>query len=153
MKPDPHRAEGAPSRMLELPTWLISQAYARSSRLLAAGFAAADSRGYHYRLLAAVQEFGPASQADLGRHTGIDRSDVVASLNELADHGFIRRSPDPADGRRNIVSITPAGTKQLRRLDRVVDGVQERLLAPLSDAEGAQLVRLLARLVDERPQQ
>jgi hypothetical protein len=31
----------------------------------------------------------------------------------------------------------------------VVDGVQKKLLAPLSDAEGAQLVRLLTRLVDE----
>src|SRR5437899_1251344 len=81
-----------------------------------------------------------ASQADLGRRTGIDRSDVVAALNELADRGFIKRSPDPDDGRRNVVTITPAGTKQLRALDEVLAGIQEKLLAPLSPTDRSKFI-------------
>jgi DNA-binding MarR family transcriptional regulator len=137
-----------PSRIQQLPTWLISRAYAHSHRLLAEGFAAAGVRGYHYRLLAALDEFGPASQADLGRRTSIDRSDVVAALNELAGRGLIQRAPDPDDRRRNVITITPAGGEQLRTLDQILEGVQEKLLAPLSGADRTQLLRLLTRLVE-----
>jgi DNA-binding MarR family transcriptional regulator len=137
-----------PSRIQELPTWLISRAYARSHRLLGEGFAAAGVRSYHYRLLAALDEFGPASQAALGRRTSIDRSDVVAALNELAERGLIQRAPDPDDRRRNVITITPAGSEQLRTLDQILEGVQEKLLAPLSTADRTQLIGLLTRLVE-----
>jgi DNA-binding MarR family transcriptional regulator len=110
--------------------------------------AAADARGYHHRLLAALEEFGPASQAALGRRAGIDRSDVVAALNELAGRGLIQRAPDPDDRRRNVITITPAGTDQLRALDEILAGVQERLLAPLSPADRTQLIGLLGRLLE-----
>jgi DNA-binding MarR family transcriptional regulator len=145
-------ADAMPSRIQEMPTWLISRAYAHSHRLLADGFGAAGFRGYHYRLLAALEESGPASQAALGRRTGIDRSDVVAALNELADRGLIKRSPDPDDRRRNIVKITAAGTKQLSGLDKVLAGIQEKVLAPLSAAERTQLIALLTRLLERDAQ-
>jgi len=133
-------------RVAGRPTWLLSRANARAQALLAAGFAAEGFRGYEYRLLAALDQYGPGSQADLGRHTGIDRSDVVAALNELAAGGFIRRDPDPADRRRNVVSITRNGRRALDRLDTVLDGVQEAVLEPLSAKDRATLVRLLTRL-------
>jgi DNA-binding MarR family transcriptional regulator len=149
MKREPPTSEAMPSRVVDKPSWLITRAYAYSHRLLAEGFATADSRGYHYRLLAALDEFGPASQAALGRRTGIDRSDVVAALNELADRGLIRRSPDPDDRRRNVITITPAGTEKLATLDEVLAGVQERLLAPLSAADRTRFVRLLRQLLED----
>ena len=117
-------------------------------RLLTERLATAGARGYHYRLLAALQEFGPASQASLGRRTSMDRSDVVAALNDLADRGQVRRTPDPADHRRNVITITPAGAAHLQRLDGLLAGVQDKLLAPLSPGEREQLTRLLGRLLD-----
>ncbi|MCW3046613.1 MAG: regulatory protein MarR [Solirubrobacterales bacterium] len=152
MNPAPPTADATFSRILEMPTWLITRAYAYSHRLLAEGFGAAGVRGYHFRLLAALEEFGPASQADLGRRTSIDRSDVVAALNELAARGLIQRSPDPDDRRRNVITIMPAGTKQLRALAPILDGVQDQLLAPLSAAERTQLVGLLTRLLEHDAQ-
>ena len=153
MNRTPPPSDAMPARVLEMPTWLISRAYARSHRLLAEGFAGEGVRGYHYRLLAALQEFGPASQAALGRRTSIDRSDVVAALNELADRGLVQRSADPDDRRRNVITITPAGRRQLRKLDQVLAGVQEKLLAPLSAADRARLIRLLNRLLEHDAQQ
>jgi len=134
--------------MRERPTWLISQAYLRATGLLQEGFAADGDRlrGYHYRLLAALEEFGPASQAALGRGTGIDRSDVTAALVELEERGLVQRSVNPADRRRNVVSITAAGTRRLEELDAVVDTIQERLLAPLSADERRQFVTLIRRI-------
>jgi DNA-binding MarR family transcriptional regulator len=152
MKREHPSADAMPSRVAELPTWLISRAYARSHRLLGEGFATAGVRGHHYRLLAALEEFGPASQAALGRRTSIDRSDVVAALNDLAGRGLIERSPDPDDRRRNVITITPAGSEQLRELDAILAGVQEELLAPLSAAERTKFIRLLTRLLEHDAQ-
>jgi DNA-binding MarR family transcriptional regulator len=153
MEREPLTADARPfSQILEMPTWLITRINAYSHRLLAEGFAAADARGYHYRLLAALEEFGPASQAALGRRTSIDRSDVVAALNELAAHGLIQRSHDPDDRRRNIITITPAGTEKLRMLHDVLAGIQDKLLAPLPAADRTKLIKLLTRLLEHEAQ-
>jgi DNA-binding MarR family transcriptional regulator len=141
-------ADAPPPRLLNLPTWLISQVGVHAHALLSEALASADARGYHYRLLAALQDFGPASQTTLGRRTDMDRSDVAEALSELADQGFVERSADPDDRRRNVVTITPAGTKRLLRLDQVLTEVQERLLAPLSSAQRQALVRMLTRLLE-----
>jgi MarR family transcriptional regulator, lower aerobic nicotinate degradation pathway regulator len=137
-----------PARLRHAASWLINLVSAHSHRLVGDAFAAAGARGYHFRLLAALDEYGPSSQADLGRRTGIDRSDVVAALNELAAKNLIDRSPDPSDRRRNIVTLTPDGSRHLEELDKVVTGIQDDLLAPLSPAERRQLADLLTRIAD-----
>ena len=138
----------APARLTGKPTWLISQVSTHAHRLLTEKLATAGARGYHYRLLAALQEFGPASQASLGRRTSMDRSDVVAAINELASRGQVERTPDPADHRRNVITITPAGTAHLQRLDGLLTDVQGELLAPLAPDERTMLTLLLARLLE-----
>jgi len=149
---DPHALPAtAPSRVRDRPSWLIGRAYARSSALLNERFEAngAGLRGYHYRLLAALDEWGRASQIELGRSTGIDRSDVTGALDELDAQGLVRRAVDPADRRRNIVSITAAGRRRLAVLDKIVAGVQDELLAALSAAERRQFVALLRRVGEQ----
>ena len=93
-----------------------------------------------------LDECGPASQAALGRGTGIDRSDVTAALVELEERGLVQRDVNPADRRRNVVSITAAGVRHLEELDSVVDEIQERLLAPLSEDERRQFITLMRRI-------
>ncbi|HEY4853065.1 MAG TPA: MarR family transcriptional regulator [Streptosporangiaceae bacterium] len=140
--------DAMPARLTEKPSWLISQTSMYAHRLLVDRLATAGSHGYHYRLLAALQEFGPASQARLGRRTGIDRSDVVAALNDLAGRGMVERAHDPADRRRNIITITPAGTAHFQRLDGILAVVQDDLLAPLSLAERQLLIGMLTRVLE-----
>jgi MarR family transcriptional regulator, lower aerobic nicotinate degradation pathway regulator len=138
-----------PDRIKDRPTWLISRAHARSSALLADGFDAHGGglRGHHYRLLAALEQWGPTSQADLGRATGIDRSDVTAALAELESRHLVDRRVDPRHKRRNVVTATPEGTDELLRLDAVLDEIQAAVLAPLTTAQQRQLVDLLSRIV------
>ncbi|GAA0447078.1 hypothetical protein Ade02nite_85470 [Paractinoplanes deccanensis] len=131
-----------------LPSWLLTQTAAHAHRLVAEGFAAVQARGYHYRLLATLEELGPASQATLGRSSGIHLSDMVATINELADAGLVERAPDPTDRRRNVISLTPAGKRRLRRLEKRLATTQDELLAPLSPEERRQLTDLLAKLLD-----
>jgi DNA-binding MarR family transcriptional regulator len=136
-------------RVADRPTWLLSRAYARSHNVLNEAFAAEGVRGYHFRLLAALDQYGPTSQADLGRHTGIDRSDVVATVNDLVTRGLVQRKPDPVDRRRNVITITKRGVTTLERLDAVLDDVQDTVLAALTANERKTFVRLLAKVIDE----
>jgi DNA-binding MarR family transcriptional regulator len=142
----------SPARLATRATWLVSRLHARASGLLSAGFEAHQSglRGHHYRLLAALEDWGPTGQADLGRSTGLDRSDVTNALNDLESRGLVTRSVDPTHRRRNIVTITENGTAILADLDKVVDGVQEAFLAPLTAAQQRQLLSLMSRLLAER---
>lgn len=151
--PTPHHDSGrTPTRLEGRATWLVSRAYARSAGLLSAGFEAHGGglRSYHYRLLAALEEWGPASQAELGRTTGIDRSDVTTALTELESRNLVERSVDPDHKRRKIVTITAEGVRQLLKLDKVIDGIQDEFLAPLTAAQRRQFITLVSRLVDAR---
>ncbi|MFB8062387.1 MarR family winged helix-turn-helix transcriptional regulator, partial [Kitasatospora purpeofusca] len=78
----------------------------------------------------------------------IYRSDMVAVVNELAERGLVERTPDPADRRRNVITVTTEGRAHLRRLDTVVDAAQDALLAPLDADDRARLTDLLTRLLD-----
>ncbi|MGW0434853.1 MarR family winged helix-turn-helix transcriptional regulator [Micromonospora sp. NPDC003197] len=136
-----------------LPSWLLTQTASHAHRLVSEGFSAVHARGYHYRLLATLEEIGPASQAALGRRSGIHVSDIVATINELAERKLVERAPDPSDRRRNIISLTVAGKRQLRRLEKQLAETQDELLAPLSPEERQRLTGLLSRLLDHHNRQ
>ncbi|MCA9553914.1 MAG: MarR family transcriptional regulator [Myxococcales bacterium] len=133
-------------RLADRPTWLLGRAYARSRTLLNEGFGQEGLSGYHFRVLAALDEHGSLSQADLGRHAKLDRSDVVATVNDLVEARLVRRDADAADRRRNIIAITASGASALERLGQRLDEVQDRLLEALSPRERVTLVRLLRKL-------
>ncbi|WP_040783162.1 MarR family winged helix-turn-helix transcriptional regulator [Nocardia pneumoniae] len=141
--------DGAASRLRGLPTRLVNQVAVLADRATERALADTGLRRHHYALLVTLREFGPASQADLGRRTRIDRSDIVAALNDLAERGLIDRSPDPGDRRRNVVTITEPGIDHLEELDRRIDRAQDELVAALSGDQRRQLVDLLTRILDD----
>ena len=138
------------NRIEQVPTWLLSRANARAQAIRVEAFTAAGSSGYLSRLLASLADEGVASQAELSRRTGIDPSDVVASVKDLESRRFVTRQRDPQDARRNVVTLTPAGRAELARLDAVVADIQERFLAPLSTAQRRHLQRILTKLTAEK---
>lgn len=139
-----------PDRVRNRPSWLVGRAHSTSFGLLIAAFESSGTglRPFHYRMLAALDQWGAESQAALGRDTGIDPSDITTALVELEGRGLVERRVDPAHRRRNIVTITPGGVEALAQLDTVIEGVQAELLAPLDPAERRQFAELLRRVVE-----
>ncbi|HEV2635337.1 MAG TPA: MarR family transcriptional regulator [Actinocrinis sp.] len=144
----PGPARLTPEKLWRVPSRLLVQSAAHADRIVSAGLARADARKWHYAVLVALAESGPGSQATLSRWTGVYRSDLVAVINELAERGLVERTPDPADRRRNVITLTAQGREKLQQLDQVLADAQDDLLAPLSGAERATLTGLLARLVE-----
>ncbi|MEV7009271.1 MarR family transcriptional regulator [Streptosporangium sp. NPDC051022] len=145
MSPTP---EPAPARLRAIPSRLLAGAAIVADRLVSERLAAEGARKWHFAALVALAEAGAASQAELSRRTGIYRSDMVAVLNELADAEHIRREPDPADRRRNVITLTPAGHRHLERLDTLIADAQRELLAPLTPGQQDELTHLLTVLTE-----
>jgi DNA-binding MarR family transcriptional regulator len=140
------------ARLRNLRTRLLSLAAIQSDRLVNEKLVRADARKWHYAVLATLDEFGPASQAELVSHTGIYRSDMVTVINELADRELVERSPNPADRRQNVITLTRQGHRQLLKLDKLLTQAESEVLAPLTPSEREQLARLLAVLVHHHGQ-
>jgi DNA-binding MarR family transcriptional regulator len=140
----------APARLRQLPSWLLNQAALRANRLVGERLAAEGVRRHHFSVLTALDEDGPASQAALGRRLSIDRSDMVAVINDLEHDGLVARDRDKADRRRNVIRVTAAGRRVRKRLDARIEEAQAALLEPLSASEKRVLKQLLTRVVQAR---
>jgi DNA-binding MarR family transcriptional regulator len=145
MSPPP---EPTPARLRAIPSRLLAGAAVVADRLVSERLAAEGARKWHFAVLTALAEAGAASQAELSRRTGIYRSDMVAVLNELGDAEYIHRDPAPADRRRNVITLTPAGRRRLERLGALVADAQRELLAPLTPGQQDELTRLLTVLTE-----
>jgi MarR family transcriptional regulator, lower aerobic nicotinate degradation pathway regulator len=142
-----HDAASAPERLRALPSRLLNLAAGYAQGQVGERLATLGARKWHYAALAALDEFGPVSQSGLSDRTGIYRSDMVAIINELTARGLVVRAPDPADGRRNAITLTDAGRRHLKQLDVLIADAEAEFLAPLSTAERAELIRILQLLV------
>ncbi|MGH3417385.1 MAG: MarR family winged helix-turn-helix transcriptional regulator [Actinocrinis sp.] len=135
-----------PARLRGLASWQVSKASTLGARLFARRMPLGARTDF--AVLAALEEYGPLSQADIGRRLGLDRNDVNGVLTRLDDGGRVDRQPDPADRRRNVVTSTDAGTQYLDELQRYADAVQDELLTALTPAERRHLQALLGKLLD-----
>ncbi|GAA0389459.1 MarR family transcriptional regulator [Microbispora corallina] len=129
-----------------LPSWLAGRVAERGRSLVAEAIAGEGLKLSHHAVLAAVSEYGPVAQADVVRRLGFDPKDVVILLNQLEEAGLAIREPDPRDRRKNAVTVTPAGVRTLERCAELAERANAELLAPLSAAEGRQLMELLTRV-------
>jgi DNA-binding MarR family transcriptional regulator len=106
-------------------------------------------------VLSRLDKDGAASASALAAAERVRPQSMAAILRALDQHGFIQRHPDPADGRRQLVTLTAAGHERLRgdRLAReewLARALQDRY----TDAERRTITAALAlldRLTQSRP--
>jgi DNA-binding MarR family transcriptional regulator len=95
-------------------------------------------------VLAGVDHNEGGSQTDLVGMVKIDRSTLAEMMRRMNDKGMVHRERTPGDARANAVRMTASGRKALRAGRMAHDRVERTLLAPLSPADRARLVKLLA---------
>jgi MarR family transcriptional regulator, lower aerobic nicotinate degradation pathway regulator len=111
-----------------------------------AAFEEAGESPYHYSILAVLEESARETQATIADALGYDKSWLVGLLDELEADGSIERRRDPADRRRHLVSLNPAGKKKLVRLRAISQNVEEEFFAGLEPAQRESLHALLREL-------
>ncbi|ALG08228.1 MarR family winged helix-turn-helix transcriptional regulator [Kibdelosporangium phytohabitans] len=139
--------ERPPQRLLETPSWLLTQIATTASRRTREVFDSVGAGRYHYAILCAVEEFGPCSQAEIGRRLHMDRKDVAQRVMELEGQRCLERRSDPADPRRNLVRLTTAGQERLDQIHAQLTFAQEELVDPLTPDERARLITALQKIL------
>lgn len=86
------------------------------------------------------------TQRDLSARIGTGEPNAVLALNGLQDMGLIKRTPDPTDGRRNLIRLTPAGKRLGVKLAPIVEEMNELIGAELNAKERAALKALVLRV-------
>jgi DNA-binding MarR family transcriptional regulator len=87
-------------------------------------------------------------QRALGRVLSIDPSTLAGVCRRLEQRGLLQRERAPADIRRYVLRLTPAGRALLHHAIPSVQAVGEELLGPLSAEERGTFMTLVGRLVD-----
>ena len=103
-----------------------------------------------FGVLNVLRSTGGASQRELCDTLGLDRSTVAGLVARLEGRGLVERGRAPADRRRNVVRLTPAGADEHERLLPRATRVDEVLTRHLNHEEGVTLRRLLQRVLDSR---
>ncbi|HEX4063782.1 MAG TPA: MarR family transcriptional regulator [Streptosporangiaceae bacterium] len=90
--------------------------------------------------LARLDRTGPATSSALARLEQISPQSMGATLSALEARGYVARHPDPADGRRVLLSVTEAGLRVLRnRRNAKTEHLARVLAASFVEAELEQL--------------
>ena len=97
-------------------------------------------------ILTLVTEREPMTQKALSDALRIDRTTMVALLDDLEHKGYVERQRHPRDRRAFLVHPTEQGRTAKVEAVGILDEQQRRFLAPLTPAERRQLAALLIRL-------
>jgi DNA-binding MarR family transcriptional regulator len=116
----------------------------QASDLFAREAAGSDLTRPQFMVLAGVDHREGGSQTDLVGMVKIDRSTLAEMMRRMNDKGMLHRERTPGDARANAIRMTAGGRKALRAGRAAHDRVERTLLAPLSPADRAKLIKLLA---------
>lgn len=103
-----------------------------------------------WRVLAVLSSESPMAVGRLAHEVLSQQPTVTKLLQRLLAQGWVARHDDPADQRRTLVSITPAGQKKVAPLLRRARAHETTMLAELSAAEVQLLKTQLKRLAQPR---
>jgi len=97
------------------------------------------------QILGILEEESPISQRDLVARLDMKPQSASEIIRKLEKKGLISRWQSPEDKRVYIVSLTPAGEKEIEQFDEFID-VSPILLEGLDDDEKLELMRLIQKM-------
>jgi len=134
-------AQDSTTTRLYLAVGRLNRALRRDARDAAIGHGGLSA-------LATLIEQGPQRAGTLAEIEGITAPAMTRIVSSLVELGYVERTPDPADGRAQLVAATAAGTDLVQQKRAVrLRALQDRL-DRLSDDERATVTSALGALED-----
>ena len=135
-------------KLYAMPGHLVRRAHQISTALFSDECAAFDLTSVQYAALHAIAQHKLVDATRLSALIAFDRSTIGDVLERMESKGWIERIPSETDRRVKLVQLSPAGRRLLERVGPAVQRVQERLLAPLAQADRETFLRLLSQLAE-----
>lgn len=88
------------------------------------------------------------SQRELADLLHVTPATIATSLKSLERNGYVVREIDPADSRRNLISITPKALAAMDEAHKVFDRVDEAMFAGFTEEEVEQINRYHRRMLE-----
>lgn len=99
-----------------------------------------------YSLMMAMNRPEPPAIGFIAAFFGMDHATMTAMLKPLQRRDLVELTPDPADGRRRLMTLTPEGWNLLERAYPVWKKAHAEIEKPLSGDRLRTDLRVLARL-------
>lgn len=87
------------------------------------------------------------SQKALTEFAAIEQPTMAATLARMERDGLVTRSPDPADGRSALISMTPMALSKAKEIKQAVADINRAALEDLEESERETFLRLLRSVV------
>jgi len=153
-KPGTDKVGAAPKPAAKTETFLLSRSAShmlhRAQQMAADAFARAhkgDELTFRqFAVLAAVSETPGASQSDLVRATGIDRSTLADMIARMEKKNLLSRETSKSDGRAKSVKLTGRGQRKLAEASPVAAMADEAILAALPKPKQKAFIETLEAL-------
>jgi DNA-binding MarR family transcriptional regulator len=125
-------AKGGISALEQSPSHLLHRALQRALDIYAEEFGEGGLTQRQFAVMAAADEREGATQADLVRSTGIDRSTLADMARRMIGKGLLERQRSNLDARANAVRLTDAGRDALTEARPKMTAADARLLKLIS---------------------
>jgi len=99
-------------------------------------------------VLVALAKNPGVDQRTLGEAVSLDRSTAADVIERLMKRGFLERTRDPKDRRRNVLRLTTNGMDLLNAIGPRSEAMNEHLISVLPPEDQAALIQLLRKFVD-----
>jgi DNA-binding MarR family transcriptional regulator len=127
--------------------YLLGRAHLEHRAIAERELASLGLSGKGFGALILLVREGPLSQQRLGQKQGVDRTTMVAVVDELESSGYVERRRDPRDRRAYSLHATAKGRRVLQRAAEATERAEDEFLAGLTAADRSRLKRLLRTLV------
>ena len=129
------------------PGHLVRRAHQRTVALFMEETAGFDVTPVQFAILHELLAQPGEDQVTVAARVAFDAATSGSVIGRLEKRGWIRREPDTRDRRRKLLWITPEGEVAALQMRDATQRVQERLTAPLTAQESADLMVLLSKVV------
>ena len=97
-------------------------------------------------LLITIKKYEPVTQTRISKLLRIDRTTMVALIDDLENRGLVVRTESPQDRRVNNLTLTAKGTEILDQAWKKILESEEIVLQGLSTAEKQSLIKILEKI-------
>ena len=128
------------------PGFLIRRAHQISQGVFIEECAELNITSTQFGVLSVLSRAGELDQISVARLLGFDRSTTGLVVKLLEERALIVRTPNANDHRHNVLRLTDAGEKLVRRAEPLVDRVRKRLEAAFTPPQATMFLKLLDKL-------